>query len=347
MSLPTRILFFLWIVPVSCAAVDTRETLPDGWRNLHVYTGKLTQEKLRQVLGTEAVTSGTMHAQVGQDRTVVEDVYADSSNRQNRYFLDLAANDAVFISNTLTLERDYGWEGLCIEPVSQYWLGLSHRKCTTIAAVIGETTGKQVSFEVYAAGYYSGVGISQRPDDDVDKRAVTKKNMKFKAETHTTVSLRDVLHMAKAPKHIDYWSLDCEGCEKDALASFPWDTHTVALLSIERPGRDEQDKLKELGFVFLRGHSSIGDLMYGHKSLGLASVQRRIESTVHNACKKYEEGTLPIVEAMKVYGIPCDEVKSCAASCLEEPDPSIWDVQTEVPTKRKPARKIRHRKKVG
>jgi hypothetical protein len=36
-------------------------------------------------------------------------------DKQRGYFVDLAANHATFISNSFTLERDLGWNGLCIE----------------------------------------------------------------------------------------------------------------------------------------------------------------------------------------------------------------------------------------
>ena len=35
------------------------------------------------------------------------------------------------------------------------------------------------------------------------------------------------------PKHIDYLSLDVEGAEDKIVASFPFETHTIAVLSVE------------------------------------------------------------------------------------------------------------------
>ena len=40
--------------------------------------------------------------------------------KRNGYFIDLAANDAVKLSNTRALERDYGWSRICIEPNPRY-----------------------------------------------------------------------------------------------------------------------------------------------------------------------------------------------------------------------------------
>lgn len=54
---------------------------------------------------------GRWHAQAGQDRTVAKLL----ENQKGGFFLDLAANEPVVLSNTRTLERDYGFKGICIE----------------------------------------------------------------------------------------------------------------------------------------------------------------------------------------------------------------------------------------
>ncbi len=50
-------------------------------------------------------------SQVGQDRTIA-DIF---DGKRGGFFLDLAANDATFLSNTLMLEQSFGWRGICVE----------------------------------------------------------------------------------------------------------------------------------------------------------------------------------------------------------------------------------------
>ena len=65
--------------------------------------------------------------------------------------MDLAANDAVKLSNTLTLEQMFGWKGLCIEPNPGYMKGYLHRKCQLVQAVVdGEFTD---FFRAFARDY--------------------------------------------------------------------------------------------------------------------------------------------------------------------------------------------------
>jgi hypothetical protein len=74
----------------------------DGWHTINVYYGD------RSGLGANPDIDYSF-AQVHQDDIVLDLI------GPNGYFIDLAANDAKDLTNTLTLER-HGWNGLCIEP---------------------------------------------------------------------------------------------------------------------------------------------------------------------------------------------------------------------------------------
>lgn len=45
------------------------------------------------------------------------------------YFVDMAANDALDCSNTVALEQNYGWRGLCVEANPRYLPSLQRRHC--------------------------------------------------------------------------------------------------------------------------------------------------------------------------------------------------------------------------
>ena len=60
-------------------------------------------------------TAGEWHGQVGQDFTIVQ-LYKEIEHwKHPLYFVDLAANHPVLLSNTRALERDYNWKGVCID----------------------------------------------------------------------------------------------------------------------------------------------------------------------------------------------------------------------------------------
>ena len=80
-----------------------------GWVSVDIYDGAARDLKIK-----ERWTS-----QFGQDRTIAE-IFALRTAPRRGFFVELAANDAVFLSNSLTLEQEFGWAGLCIEANPNY-----------------------------------------------------------------------------------------------------------------------------------------------------------------------------------------------------------------------------------
>ncbi len=131
---------------------------------------------------------------VGQDRTIV-DVF---DGKKGGFFVDLAANDAVRLSNTLTLEKMFGWKGLCIEPNPGYMKGYLHRKCQLVQAVVGPVEDETVSFK-FDSGALGGI-----VGEGFDNKEAGNAPM-------YTVSVGKILQDFSAPSLIDYLSLDIEG----------------------------------------------------------------------------------------------------------------------------------------
>jgi len=142
------------------------------------------------------------HSQVGQDKTV-----ALLTKGKPGYFVDLAANDAKSLSNTLTLERDFGWRGVCIEPNPRYWHGLLRRQCVHVAAAVGRTENEVMSFNFGrgATGGLIGTHFDNRPG---------RPNLRGEGLTEIhTVPLLQIFQHVRVPQVIDYMSFDVEGAE--------------------------------------------------------------------------------------------------------------------------------------
>ena len=109
---------------------------------------------------------GTWHSQQAQDR-VMASLFG---GKRGGYYLDLAASNGMQHSNTRTLERDYGWDGLCVEANPQFWSSLtSWRECRVVGAAIAERRAEM--------GYFSprlaGMGGLVRRDTDNARRNAT------------------------------------------------------------------------------------------------------------------------------------------------------------------------------
>ena len=168
-------------------------------------------------------------SQYGQDRWVIEEVFP---NLKNGYFVDLAAGNGVFLSNTYTLEKDFGWTGVCIEPnmTSFEHLKLT-RDCICDDSVIMED-GREVDFIEYEM-----LTDYEHLLSAVDGTPMT--NFPIKSKTKRIAkSLNTLLDLYKAPDTIHYISLDIEGSEVFVLQDFlPNNTRKVLSWSIEiNPG---------------------------------------------------------------------------------------------------------------
>ena len=106
--MPSKHSFSLLCVFSIAAAVSSvlvEPGLSDGWKTIHVYVGNETDDPHSVFNHAYSPAHHIWHSQVGQDKTV-----ALLTQGAPGFFVDLAANDAVKLSNTLTLERDFGWE---------------------------------------------------------------------------------------------------------------------------------------------------------------------------------------------------------------------------------------------
>ena len=162
---------------------------------------------------------GIWNSQCGQEMFVQAALAwpADVGNRPEGYFVDLAANHAVFLSNTRTLERDAGWRGLCIEgnPTLVHELRL-HRECDVMEAVVIKGSAREVNFLVGAPGEQDGYSRIAAPGERVPEVGRGKsKRSKYQTIVAQGLSLESMLEQAGAPRVIDYLSLDVEGHEEE------------------------------------------------------------------------------------------------------------------------------------
>lgn len=193
----TASLVFCCVVPATTLNQQTllRTTSPTAhrsWNEIHVYMGD--DEKIRKdrLLSSSAISSKYFEkhqwfSQVQQDELIARLLRF----QRNGFFVDLAANDAIRISNTYALERDFGWNGIAIEPNPIYWSGLIHRpRATIVAAVVGGSARGTQTFRFPKDKAPQG-GIV-----NTDERAKHPKEVQL----IPTVSLQEVLQRYKAPK---------------------------------------------------------------------------------------------------------------------------------------------------
>lgn len=210
-----------------------------GWKPIDVFYG---DPKLAE-LGSKS--------QAKQDVTVL----ALLSDLKGGYFLDLAANDAVTISNTFHLETSYDWNGICVEPNPIYWSRLAKRKCHVAAAVVSKERMEKVQFKMMTDKQ------NRAPSGGIEDLMPNRLKgvSKEKAVTVYTVKIQEILEKYNAPKVIEYLSLDVEGAEFFVMKDFPYETYKFKIMTVERPTQELIDLLYEKGYVYLGGNNEWGE----------------------------------------------------------------------------------------
>jgi len=212
-----------------------------GWKTIDVFYGKHNHPP----------ENFPWYSQCRQDEIVAGLL----GNKTQGYFIDLAANHASRLSNTYALERHFQWNGLCIEPNPQYWLGyMQHRSCRLFGAVVGGKRMEEVDFN------YDGVfgGIAREEFDNKEAQA----DLVRKAYT---VPIEEIFEKAGVPTVVDYLSLDVEGAELYVMKAFPFDRYQVKIMTVERPSEELIELFTANGFEKAMNLIRWGETLWIHK----------------------------------------------------------------------------------
>lgn len=171
------------------------------------------------------------YSQAGQDEWVMQML----GHPQTGFFVEVGAYDGIQTSNTYALEQA-GWKGVCIEANPDVFeLLRQNRASTNIHAAATDGTGS-----VWFAG---------------DRIVGEGEGTKVRGG-----ALDDLLWEVRAPRTIDYLSIDIEGGELDVLSNFDFDEFYIRLMTVEHnlycEGPGPKDALFELlsgaGFIRVR-----------------------------------------------------------------------------------------------
>lgn len=197
-------------------------------------------------------------SQLGQDLWVLE----RTGYKRDGFFVEFGATDGVLLSNTFVLEKHFGWNGLLAEPNPEYFAELQkNRSSKTLDTCIAGRTGDEVEFVM--ADEFGGIKEYIGRDRHAHRRA-SYAELPEALLTLTTLSLDDFLKQNKAPKRIDYISVDTEGNELDILSAFPFESWDVRMWSVEHNFTEDREKIFELmsSYGYLRKEVRFDDWYY-------------------------------------------------------------------------------------
>jgi len=177
-------------------------------------------------------------------------------------FLDIGAHDGISLSNTFVLEKEFGWTGICIEPMEEEYNRLvKHRNCITYNCAIYDTNGTEKFTQVETMLEYDGYpdmlsGITKEiPIEGMSAILSESQRLgaKMKIIDVSTRILNEILEENKIYE-IDFLSIDTEGSELKILKSIDYDKFHIKVITCEygKPGPDLKDFLQSKNFSFIK-----------------------------------------------------------------------------------------------
>lgn len=147
----------------------------------------------------------------GLDRRLIAYIAPDRDGT----FIELGANDGLQQSNTLVLERKFGWRGLLIEPVSTLAAECRRNRptATVVSAIVSSPANR---------GKVLYIG-----DDDLRGRIGDT------GVISVSTTLSDILSGSGWDAPVDLLSIDVEGHELEVLAGLDLQAHGPRFILIE------------------------------------------------------------------------------------------------------------------
>jgi FkbM family methyltransferase len=184
--------------------------------------------------------------QTFNDKWLIESFF---KGMRNGFFIEAGGADGISESSSYTLEKDFGWRGIILEPCREFYeqlIKIRESKC--FRAALSDTDGK-ATFITAKDKFYSGLSESI---SDWHKDTVYKEG--FIEEEVETISAKSLLQNNNCPAIIDYIALDMEGSELQVLKAFPFNQYLVKLFIIEISDVRIRELMFENGFLELKNH---------------------------------------------------------------------------------------------
>jgi FkbM family methyltransferase len=210
---------------------------PDFLRAVRLIRGASDEEALFvRDLVSVASTSRT-NADQHQDLWVLH----ETKYKRGGFFVEFGAADGLRGSNTLVLERDFGWRGILAEPHPVWRADLVRNRMARIDhRCVFTTTGNRVKFAATKCPFISTIVDYTASDGHASSRA------EHEIVEVETVLLNDLLTDHDAPRTIDYISIDTEGSELAILEAFDFERWDVKLFSIEHNLTEQEQAIDRL-----------------------------------------------------------------------------------------------------
>ena len=177
------------------------------------------------------------YSQFKQDLFVI----SATGGKRGGFFVEFGATDGVSLSNTYTLEKEFGWSGILAEPARIWSRNLrASRSCIIDSRCVWKSSGEQLLFRETGDPELSTLDSLAHDDYHEQRRKYGKSYLV------ETVSLSSLLEQHHAPEVIDYLSIDTEGSELEILGAFDFQRYRFKVVTIEHNDSSRRSEIFEL-----------------------------------------------------------------------------------------------------
>lgn len=168
-------------------------------------------------------------------------VLAQTAYKKGGFFVEFGATDGVEGSNTLLLEREYGWTGILAEPARVWHNDLKRNRSVFIDhSCVFSTTGEQIVFREVAGDAQLSTALAFA---NSDHHSASRGGIDYSVPT---ITLHDLLVRHHAPRTIDYLSIDTEGSEYEILKAFDFSAFDIQIITCEHNYSAAREKVHAL-----------------------------------------------------------------------------------------------------
>lgn len=180
-------------------------------------------------------------SQLGQDLFALQ----NSDFSTGGYFVEFGATNGINLSNTYILERFFGWSGILAEPAKCWHDDLyRNRRAHIETDCLWSSSGQILQF---SEANHPQMKAEVSTISSFVKRSTFKSAFKSGVSySVNTISLNDLLKKYKAPKRIDFLSIDTEGSEYEILSNFQFGEYDIRTITCEHNFTESREKVYQL-----------------------------------------------------------------------------------------------------
>ncbi len=188
------------------------------------------------------------YSQMNQDLKCLE--FFD--NKKEGFFVDIGAHNGIELSNTYLLEKDYNWNGICVEPIKSVFKKLEkNRNCKCKNVGIYDTKG-EIEFSIIEGYFEMLSGISESINHH--KGIVDTHCKKI---TIPTITFTELLDECQAPPVMDFLSLDSEGSELKILKGLDHEKYKFRYITLEHNYTPLREEIRK--FLITKGYEYVSE----------------------------------------------------------------------------------------